>query len=560
MNKYVDFFICLIAFLIGQEISAQVSPAAIKVTYFKSSNGKVIENQDPIIVFSNLLRTDITSQAILSRQAKYPIEQSYIDRTTGHYILFAALNEDKSAMTIDSTNIEKQIFELTEDTKLILGYTCKRARTEINSNRYDLWYTNEVKLKGAPTVLGQNLGLVLQLERNGNYAITATSIKFLKKITNQPALPRKLKPVDMLTYRDQLWRCRFTTIEVFRNEVINFIDRPKSNDSVERYAGGTVIARKIKFPVIKSGSRVFVDAIARSNGDAYDRTGSVFLISDESKISFLRGMRQSNKQLPVYENGNGKSYHGVVLSEDYVPPVELMRFFTPFGIGHFNTIKLKNRDWEESVSYRQEITELLPLMSGREVWIGANISNYDKGGHLLTVNVTIHEDEHFERPDFALPLFQTNNILETDGQEYSTMFNVDRGLEVEFSLAHALKNASLRYITTGHGGWEKGDEFLPKKNTVCLDDVEAYAFIPWRSDCGSYRSYNPASGNFHNGLSSSDYSRSNWCPGTVTNPVYIPLGDLAAGKHKIQIKIPQGAPEGSSFSSWNVSGVLLGNR
>jgi hypothetical protein len=60
-------------------------------------------------------------------------------------------------------------------------------------------------------------------------------------------------------------------------------------------------------------------------------------------------------------------------------------------------------------------------------------------------------------------------------------------------------------------------------------------------------------------LSSSDYSRSNWCPGMTTSPVYIALGDLPAGEHTIQVKIPQGAPEGSSFSSWNVSGVLLGS-
>ncbi|MBP6073162.1 MAG: peptide-N-glycosidase, partial [Flavobacterium sp.] len=78
-------------------------------------------------------------------------------------------------------------------------------------------------------------------------------------------------------------------------------------------------------------------------------------------------------------------------------------------------------------------------------------------------------------------------------------------------------------------------------------------------DCGAFRLYNPASGNFQNGLSSSDYSRSNWCPGTATNPIYIELGNLKAGKHTLQVVIPQGKPEGTSFSSWNVSGVLIGN-
>jgi hypothetical protein len=149
--------------------------------------------------------------------------------------------------------------------------------------------------------------------------------------------------------------------------------------------------------------------------------------------------------------------------------------------------------------------------------------------------------------------------MEMAGQEYGTLFNSEKGLEVTFTLDKDLKNARVRYITTGHGGWENGDEFVPKRNSIYLNGTEVFHFTPWREDCGSYRLYNPASGNFPNGLSSSDYSRSNWCPGTMTNPVYIDLGDLKAGTHTIQVKIPQGTNEGTSFSSWNVSGVLLGN-
>ena len=145
------------------------------------------------------------------------------------------------------------------------------------------------------------------------------------------------------------------------------------------------------------------------------------------------------------------------------------------------------------------------------------------------------------------------------GQEYATMFDNEKGLEVTFEVPEGLKNIQLRYTATGHGGWENGDEYLPKKNTIAVDGAIVFAFTPWRTDCGSYRLSNPASGNFPNGLSSSDYSRSNWCPGTVTNPISIDLGNLAPGKHTMQVKIPQGAVEGTSFSSWNNSGCLIGN-
>jgi len=199
-------------------------------------------------------------------------------------------------------------------------------------------------------------------------------------------------------------------------------------------------------------------------------------------------------------------------------------------------------------------------LSGQEVYIGTFIGNYDKGGHKVNVSLTIHPEEEVvvTKPTEVIPLFNTTNVMEMAGQEYGTLFNSDKGLVVTFTLNKDMKNARLRYITTGHGGWENGDEFVPKRNSIYLDEKEVFHFTPWREDCGSYRLYNPASGNFPNGLSSSDYSRSNWCPGTSTNPIYVELGDMKAGTHSLQVKIPQGANEGPSFSSWNVSGVLLG--
>ena len=46
--------------------------------------------------------------------------------------------------------------------------------------------------------------------------------------------------------------------------------------------------------------------------------------------------------------------------------------------------------------------------------------------------------------------------MEMAGQDYATMFNHENGLLVEFTLSKDIKNARLRYITTGHGGWEDG--------------------------------------------------------------------------------------------------------
>jgi GLPGLI family protein len=58
-----------------------------------------------------------------------------------------------------------------------LGYNCKKAKTIINSNTIEFWYTEELKVKGAPTILGQNLGLVLEMVRNGNFVVAQTKLK-----------------------------------------------------------------------------------------------------------------------------------------------------------------------------------------------------------------------------------------------------------------------------------------------------------------------------------------------------------------------------------------------
>lgn len=527
-----------------------------KITYSKTSNGNIIDNQNAILVFSNEKQSLITSESIQNKKNNFPYEQTIIAGSS--YFQLAQLNATYSISTKDSISIDKQTFEETNETKKILGYTCKKAKTIINSNTIEIWYTNDLKIKGAPSVLGQKLGLVLETNRNGNYVITATKIEKVKRFPEINI--SKEKTIDLLTYRDLLWKSKFTTLTVFKDEIINFSDASKSNDSILRFANGTIALRKVKFPEIQKGSQIFIDLSEQSNGDAYDRTGSVFIIPMNKEKSFFEGLKNGKEALPIFENGNGKTYQGVVATENYNPIVELMRFFTPFGIKQYNYIELKDKKWHDIVSYRQDISDLRVLLSNQEVYVGAFIGNYDKGGHKISMNLTIHPDEtsNLNKENFILPLFNTVNVMEMAGQEYGTMFNSEKGLTVEFTLENDIKNAKLRYITTGHGGWENGDEFVPKKNTILLNGNTIHSFVPWRQDCGSYRLYNPASGNFSNGLSSSDYSRSNWCPGTVTNPVYIDLGNLPKGKHSIQILIPQGKPEGNSFSAWNVSGVLLG--
>lgn len=561
MKKTYTLALCCF-FIILQAQTTTKPTTGYKVTYSKSSNGTLVSPQDAILVYTNPLETLVTSEKMNLGKAEYPYEQSFIARTTNKLIQITQLHKDKSVTTADSTSLAKQNFEYLAETKTILGYTCQKAKTIINSNTIELWYTKELKVDGAPTLLGQNIGLVLEMIRNGNFVITATKIEKTKAI--QPSLllqnsSTKSEILDGLTYKDLVWKSRFTTLPIFENEIINFSDAYQSNDSILRFANGTIILKKVTFPIVSKSDLLFLDLIEQSNGDAYDRTGSVFLIPQDKKQSFLDGLEKGSQTLPIYENGNGKKYQGIVATSEYAPLIELMRFFTPFGIKQYNYIQLKDKMWHEKVPYRMDITDFKTALSGKTVYVGTFIGNYDKGGHKISMNITVHPSESkLSQPNYCLPLFNTTNVMEMAGQEYATLFNHEKGLEVTFTLDKEYKNAKLRYITTGHGGWENGDEFVPKKNTLRLNGKEVFSFVPWRQDCGAYRLFNPASGNFNDGLSSSDLSRSNWCPGTATQPIDITLGNLQPGTYTLQVTIPQGAPEGGSFSAWNVSGVLFG--
>lgn len=544
----------LLSLFLSQSLMAQ---KGILVEYQRSSNNKILESQDPTLVYANAEQTVITSRKIVNGEAKTPYEVFVVKRPSNAYYKLTQITAQQQIATIDSSAINKQKLEITTESKKILGYTCYRARTTVNSNSIDIWYTTELKIKGGPSDLGQNLGFVLEVVRNGNSAVTASKIEHLKTWPQALSLPANLTYVDDLTYKDLLWKSRFIQIPIFKNEKISFSDDSKS-DSILRFAQGTVIVKKVKIPKIAAGQNVFIQLIEKSKGDAYDRTGSVFIIPQDQQLSFLDGMQQGMNTLPLYDNGNGKKYQGVVRTANYTPILELMRFFTPFGVSQFNYLKLKGKTWQDSVVYRQDITELASAISDQEVYVGTFIGNYDKNGHEVSVELTVHPGfDNKQGLKKLLPIFNTTNVMEMGGQEYGTMFDKEKGLEVTFELKEDASNVQLRYVTTGHGGWGNGDEFVPKTNSLFLNGTALFSYTPWRNDCGSYRLSNPASGNFSNGLSSSDLSRSNWCPGTVTYPIFIDIGDLKAGKHTVRVQIPQGESEGTSFSSWNVSGVLV---
>lgn len=455
-----------------------------------------------------------------------------------------------------------------EGMEIVLGYQCTKYKTIINSNTIEIWMTEKFGFDATPMPgLGKLKGVMVRCARNGSYMTDLTAIKKDKTFakTLLPAeMGKRITGRQMSQLRKERLVMRFP---VFDDEQINFaeyqpFEKEMPYDSTVHFANGTLIVKRIQLPKIPDHYQLFAEIRQRSNGDAYDRTASVFVIPTDKAKSLMDGLQEGVDALPFIVGKDGKRYQGIKAEDNYLPPVELVRFFTSFGIGHYNDrVKIDGLEWADENLYKMEITELSDHLSG-DVLIGAYIGNYDGGGHKITLNILAYPNDYEwtanSEKHHSMPLFNTCNVMEIAGQNYGRLFLTDT-LEVNFEVPENATDLRLRYISTGHGGWDNGDEFNPKENVIYIDGEKMFTYTPWRCDCATFREQNPVSGNFWNGTSSSDYSRSGWCPGTATNPVYFDLKDLKPGKHSLRIAIPQGADEGESFSHWMVSGVLIYN-
>lgn len=451
----------------------------------------------------------------------------------------------------------------------VLGYDCKKYKTSINSNTIEVWMTESLGYDASPvTSRGYLKGVMVRQAINGNRIMDLKSVKKDKKL-KKSLVPDSLgvrksgRELNNINKEKLIIRTK-----IFEDEQIYFANIEKFHgeipfDTVIHFSYGTIILKRVNLPVLPEHYQIFAELHQCSNGDAYDRSGSVFVIPMDRKLSLSNALIDSIEVIPYQYDRNDKEYQGIRLTDDYMPVVELMRFFTPFGVNHFNDrVQLDGLEWADEAYYKMEVSELSDRLSG-DVLIGAFIGNYDGGGHKVSMDLVAYPQDYdgdaSKNSCWSLPLFNTCNVMEMSGQNYGRLFQTD-SLTVEFDIPEGVENLRLRYITTGHGGWDGGDEFNPKENTIIIDGEKTFNYTPWRCDCATYRELNPVSGNFWNGVSSSDLSRSGWCPGTATNPVYFDLSDLKPGHHTITIAIPQGADEGGSFSHWMVSGVLVGNH
>jgi hypothetical protein len=370
-----------------------------------------------------------------------------------------------------------------------------------------------------------------------------------------------------------------TSVVVFDNTNLYFDmafknDALQLKDDIYRLDAGRVLLKKVKLPNYKLQPKTTVHITLTSNGDPWDKSGSLFVIpktSDLNLLNFENGsfsLKQLKDSFPAIKPFKFET-------KNYQPNVELVRFMTPFGVGHFNndeTIKTRKPvyipEWEDNVNWSQDITHVLPLLED-EVYIGVYIDTWTKQGYNISVSLDFEEStipNHIKKEQSVIPIMNTAKYV--SDQSYYDAFS-RRNLSVDLDIKTPLKNAKLYYITTGHGGHSEGDEFNKKENIISLDQTIIKQFTPWRDDCASFRRFNPHSGvwteptvwkgkDIEERIASSDFSRSNWCPGSDVEPEIISLGDVSVGNHTFEFSIPEAqAIDGDKINYWMVSAYIV---
>ena len=367
------------------------------------------------------------------------------------------------------------------------------------------------------------------------------------------------------------------TVTLWSADTIAFVpDRPVDTVLTDRgdyrLDAGRIRLKPIVLPHRDRQCAITVNVSLRSSGDPWDKSGTLFAFADAAGRDYLQRMQDGR-------DADTTRFAGILSNPEETnrePALELLRFITPFGVGHFSHTERAQAykpesvgAWADSVHWSADLSPMQAWLTEADtLWVGVYIDTWTAEGYTLSASITM--DESNLPCDAALeqrtrPLLNTTKLAH-DQRPYTAF--PDGPLTVPFTLDAPTQGATLDFLTTGHGGHAGGDEFTEQKHILLLDGDTLKAWTPWRTDCGAYRRFNPTSGfwpstyvvrgdTLEERVASSDLSRSNWCPGDDVQTLRIPLGDLTAGEHTLEVAIP-GAQTwtDSTFNFWNIAATL----
>lgn len=157
--------------------------------YILLANSKESKFYSPMTEYLDSLQSTPEGDAKykeMSRGAYFSGKVDQMPRRDGSYYLLKSMAEN-SMKYYDLNGIEKFYYnetiptidwELSDDTKTILGYECQKATADFHGRKWTVWFTSDIPVMNGPWKLGGLPGLILEAADNsGLYTFSATGIQ-----------------------------------------------------------------------------------------------------------------------------------------------------------------------------------------------------------------------------------------------------------------------------------------------------------------------------------------------------------------------------------------------
>ena len=107
-------------------------------------------------------------------------------------------------------------------------------------------------------------------------------------------------------------------------------------EGIVHLTNGRIILKKVQVPDYKRKVDVKLTVRVESDGDRWDKSGSVFVIPAKGPKVNILSVAKGEAAWPEVDSTRYEKLVGTVPGPDFEPTVELMRFMTPFGVGYYS--------------------------------------------------------------------------------------------------------------------------------------------------------------------------------------------------------------------------------
>lgn len=158
------------------------------------------------------------------------------------------------------------------------------------------------------------------------------------------------------------------------------------NNGIIHLVNGRIILKKIQIPSYQRDVTVSLKLTVASNGDRWDKSGSCFVLPKKSAIN-LMSIAQGKQKFPAIDSTKLENLVGIVPGKNYLPTIELMRFMTPFGVGHYSqnddSLSSKRRPvyipkWENKYNGNRISPTCILLWKVKYMWVSSSIHGLRK--------------------------------------------------------------------------------------------------------------------------------------------------------------------------------------